>query len=48
MFLGRSPVTGQRFLPAPLFAAFTVLLWGWLAGTLLLSARARRKQAHAQ
>ncbi|EFN52811.1 hypothetical protein CHLNCDRAFT_138476 [Chlorella variabilis] len=45
MFLGSSPATGQRFLSGPLFAAFTVLLWGWLAATFHLTARARRKQA---
>jgi hypothetical protein len=47
MFLGISPATGQRFLSAPLFAAFSVVLWGWLGAVLVLSGRARRKQAAA-
>ena len=47
MTLGRSPATGARFLPLPLFAAFTALLWGWFGATFVLSARARRKQAQA-
>ena len=47
MFLGRSPATGARNLPAPLFAACTALLWGWFAVVFWMDARARRKQATA-
>lgn len=45
MWLGRSPATGERFLGSPLFAAATLLLWAWFAGTFYLSRRARRKRA---
>lgn len=47
MCLGRSPATGARYLPVPLFAAATALLWGWLLATFLLNRRASRKQALA-
>lgn len=46
MFLGRSPATGARFLPLPLFAACTALLWAWFGATFYLTARERRKPAH--
>jgi lipid-A-disaccharide synthase-like uncharacterized protein len=48
MFLGRSPATGARFLPLPLFAACTALLWAWFGTTFYLTARERRKQAHQE
>lgn len=47
MFLGRSPATGLRFLPTPLFATATVLLWAWFALTFTQDARARRKTVTA-
>ena len=45
MFLGRSPATGARYLPAPLFVACTALLWAWFGATFYLTARERRKLA---
>ena len=33
--------SGQRFLSPPLFAAFTLALWGWLAWVLRRDARAK-------
>lgn len=45
MCLGRSPATGARFLPVPLFAACTALLWAWFGAAFYLTARARRKVA---
>ncbi len=47
MFLGRSPTSGARVLPGPLFAALTVLLLGWFGLTFAMTARARRKAAPA-
>lgn len=47
MFLGRSPASGARFLPGPLFAALTALLLGWFGLTFAMTARARRKAATA-
>lgn len=47
MCLGRSPATGARYLPVPLFVAATALLWGWFATVFALNARARRKHAAA-
>lgn len=47
MCLGRSPATGARFLPVPLFAAATTLLWAWFAAVFLLNRRARKHAATA-
>ena len=39
--LGTDPSTGSAFLSAPLFAALTAALWGYLAAVLAADARAK-------